>query len=101
MTSILIQQCIFPYKRVHPPLEELAFGLFIAALIASSNTFFKPSWVKAEHSRYFTAPISVALVLALSVVTMVTPLDARLLIILLSFRKSDLVPTKMSGTPGA
>lgn len=27
------------------------------ALIASSNTVFRPRWVKAEHSRYFTASI--------------------------------------------
>lgn len=31
------------------------------ARIASSNTVFKPFCVKAEHSRYFTAPISFAI----------------------------------------
>jgi hypothetical protein len=30
-------------------------------LIASSNTFFKPFCVKAEHSKYFTADISLAI----------------------------------------
>merc|ERR1719273_932015 len=69
--------------------------------MASSNTFFKPSWVKAEHSRYLTAPISPALLLASSVDTILIPFEFKLLIIVLSLRKSDLVPTKMSGTPGA
>ena len=31
------------------------------ARIASSNTVFNPFWVKAEHSKYFTAPTSLAI----------------------------------------
>jgi hypothetical protein len=31
------------------------------ARIASSKTFFNPFWVRAEHSKYFTAPISFAM----------------------------------------
>lgn len=31
------------------------------ARIASSNTVFRPFWVRAEHSRYLTAPISLAM----------------------------------------
>lgn len=29
--------------------------------MASSNTVFKPFWVNAEHSKYFTEPISLAI----------------------------------------
>lgn len=37
----------------------------MAALIASSNTCFSPSCVRAEHSRYLTAPTSFAMLSAL------------------------------------
>lgn len=47
---------VFPQNMVH--LLPLFFtgGGHSTALIASSNTVFRPRWVSAEHSRYFTAP---------------------------------------------
>jgi len=49
------------YSKTH-----LRFGFTCStgqstARIASSNTVFRPFWVNALHSRYFTAPISFAM----------------------------------------
>lgn len=47
---------VCPQNTVH--LLPLFFtgGGHSTALMASSNTVFRPRWVSAEHSRYFTAP---------------------------------------------
>merc|ERR1719204_1359031 len=47
------------YKMLHLLLLPL-LGLVIAARMASSNTCFKPSCVRAEHSKYLVAPTSFA-----------------------------------------
>lgn len=68
--------------------------------LTSSKTFFKPFWVKAEHSTYLTAPSSLANLSPASTVT-------GLCFCLLSFSltawsslKSTWVPTIKHGTPG-
>ncbi len=125
-------------------------GLTLKTVCTSSKTFFKPSWVKAEHSRYLTALIDLAMSCAfckdtiskparwqLQAICIKTqcqgkatstrerrgyrirrqswrglqqkvkwdfcrlPLVASSFIFSVSLRKSDLVPTKMMGTPGA
>jgi len=78
-------------------------GFFLgvsAARIASSNTVLSPSCVRAEHSKYFTAPISFALSSAWSGETMLIPLDPSFCSIPWSSRRSDFVPTKIIGVPG-
>lgn len=49
------------YKITHFRLGLTGITGHNTALIASSNTVFRPFWVKAEHSRYFTALISFAI----------------------------------------
>lgn len=55
--------CFCIYVRLTIYSSEHGFFLTLVgwgqrtALIASSNTVFRPRWVKAEHSRYFTASI--------------------------------------------
>lgn len=44
-------------RRIHPFFFDLGLG-HKCARIASSKTVFKPFCVKAEHSKYLTAPIS-------------------------------------------
>ena len=57
---------IIIYKMLHPPFCFLALtGGAMTALMASSKTFFNPFWVKAEHSRYLTALICLALAIPL------------------------------------
>jgi len=46
-----------PYSTLHFLLLFLTGGGHRTALMASSNTVLRPRWVKAEHSRYFTAPV--------------------------------------------
>lgn len=44
--------------------RRFGFGLITGhntARMASSKTVFKPFWVNAEHSKYFTEPISLAI----------------------------------------
>ena len=70
--------------------------LFNAALIASSNTFFKPSCVNAEHSTYDLAPNSFA---------NPTPSDVcktcpTFCVTSSSFLKSVFVPTNKNGASG-
>lgn len=52
---------LLTYKRTHF-LDFLTTGGIKLARIASSNMFFKPFCDKAEHSRYLTEPISLAIV---------------------------------------
>jgi len=47
-------------RTLHGRGLGFGFGGHKTALIASSNTVFKPFWVKAEHSRYFAAATSLA-----------------------------------------
>lgn len=49
------------YRITHLRLGLTGITGHNTALIASSNTVFKPFCVKAEHSRYFTALISFAM----------------------------------------
>ncbi|CAB4409192.1 unnamed protein product [Rhizophagus irregularis] len=71
-----------------------------AATIASSKTFFKPFCVKAEHSTYLTAPISLASLSPCSAVTgLIFCLD-NFSTTEGSSRKSICVPTIKHGTPG-
>lgn len=46
-----------PQNTVHFLPRFFTGGGHKTARMASSNTVFKPRWVRAEHSRYFTAPI--------------------------------------------
>lgn len=69
--------------------------------MASSKTLFKFRCVKAEHSRYFCALISLATARACSYETGSIFLARRLSAVALSSRKSSLVPTRMMGTLGA
>lgn len=70
-------------------------------LMASSKTLLRFRWVKAEHSRYLTALISLATDRACSYDTGSIFFALRLSAVPLSSRKSNLVPTRMIGTLGA
>lgn len=48
--------CGVPQNTVHFLPLFFTGGGHKTARMASSNTVFKPRWVRAEHSRYFTAP---------------------------------------------
>merc|ERR1719433_744136 len=85
---------------MHPPLFFFV-GLFIAALIASSNTCFKPDCVRAEHSRYFTAPTCLAMSWADETSTIFCSRAESCFFVCSSLRRSALVPTSRMGTPGA
>lgn len=113
--------CILNYSTVH--LDFLGFGACCCGLrtalvlvsslstysvkekgsyrIASSNTLFKFLWVRAEHSKYLCARISLATTLAWSYVTGSILLDLRDSLVGSSSRRSNFVPTRMIGTPGA
>jgi hypothetical protein len=88
------------YNKTHFFFDFGGAGGFNTPLIASSNTFFKPCCVNAEHSKYFTTPISLPIC---------TPCenDIGAILLLLSFcivsrssRKSNFVPTRISGVFG-
>lgn len=72
----------------------------MTARIASSNTFLSPFCVKAEHSMYFTALISLIFWSPCSYVTGCIFFSRSLSMVSLSSRKSSLVATKMMGTFG-
>lgn len=57
LLHIALGLCKAVYSKVHTDLFVVFFG-DKAARIASSKTFFKPSWVRALHSTYVTAFIS-------------------------------------------
>jgi hypothetical protein len=69
--------------------------------MASSNTLFKLRWVKAEHSRYFCALISLLIANASSYCTGCVRIFLMLSFVASSSLRSSLVPTSMMGTPGA
>ena len=71
-----------------------------AAKIASSNTFFNPFCVKAEHSTYFTARNSRANFSPFSNVIGFCRAFASFSIVLASSRKSTCVPTRRNGVLG-
>jgi len=69
--------------------------------IASSNTLFKFRCVRAEHSKYFWALISLATMTACPNSIGAIFFCLRLSFVASSSLKSSLVPTNMIGTPGA
>jgi hypothetical protein len=69
--------------------------------MASSNTLFRFRWVRAEHSRYLWARMSLAITRAWSYETGSMRLARRLSSVAGSSLKSSLVPTRMMGTDGA
>jgi hypothetical protein len=70
-------------------------------LIASSNTLFKFLWVKAEHSKYLWARISLATIKAWSYETGSIRFCLKLSSVAGSSLKSSFVPTRIMGTEGA
>ena len=68
--------------------------------MASSKTVFRPLWVNAEHSRYFTAPTSLAIDKPCGYVMGANLFSFSFSMVSLSSLKSNLVPTKMIGTFG-
>ena len=70
-------------------------------LIASSNTLLRFLCVRAEHSRYLTALISLATCTACSYCMGCILRWRSCSLTSGSSRKSSLVPTRMMGTPGA
>uniref|UniRef100_A0A034W3Y8 Uncharacterized protein n=1 Tax=Bactrocera dorsalis TaxID=27457 RepID=A0A034W3Y8_BACDO len=68
--------------------------------MASSKTVFKPFCVNAEHSRYLTAPISLAIAKPCGYVMGVSFFSFNFSMVALSSRKSSFVPTNMIGTLG-
>lgn len=69
--------------------------------MASSNTLLRLRCVKAEHSRYFCALISLLTWSASSYVTGDVRIFRMLSFVASSSRKSSLVPTRMIGMLGA
>jgi len=78
----------------------LVFLTCSAALVAVSKTSLTPSLDLAEHSRYANALIFSAIVRPSSGLTGSCFIFANSFIVLLSFRKSFLFPTRMMGTFG-
>lgn len=72
-----------------------------AARIASSNTFFNPVWINAEHSKYFAAFISLAICKLCVYEIGAIFFWANFWIVSGSSLRSSLVPIKMMGVPGA
>lgn len=70
-------------------------------LIASSKTLLRLRCVNAEHSRYFTALISLATATACSYWIGAIFFCCKALRVFSSSRRSNFVPTRMMGTPGA
>lgn len=68
--------------------------------LTSSNTFFNPFWVRAEHSTYLTAPSSLASLSPCSIATGLCFCLANLSITCESSLRSTCVPTIRHGTPG-
>lgn len=89
-----------PYKSIHFFLGRSGFFGESTALIASSNTLLRPFWVRAEHSKYSTAFISLAICIPLAVVRGLSFFSFSFSIVSLSSRRSVLVPTRMMGIPG-
>ena len=88
------------YKMAH---LFLFLGLGLGqrtARIASSNTALSPFWVKAEHSRYLTARISLAMARPCGYVMGESFFSFSFSMVSLSSRRSSLVPTKMIGVFG-
>ena len=73
----------------------------IAYLMASSKTLLRLRCVRAEHSMYLTALISLATLIACSYWMGAIFFCLRLSLVPSSSRRSSLVPTRMMGTPGA
>lgn len=69
--------------------------------MASSNTLFKFRCVRAEHSRYLCALISLATCTACSYWMGAIFFCLKLSLVASSSLRSSLVPTRMMGTPGA
>ena len=69
--------------------------------IVSSNRAFNPSEVSAEHSIYLCALSSYAAPWPSAVETGLNLLFLKYLIVAKSSRRSDFVPTRINGTPGA
>lgn len=69
--------------------------------MASSKTLLRFLWVRAEHSRYLCARISLAQMSAWSKETGSIRLERKLSRVPGSSRRSSLVPTRMIGTFGA
>lgn len=90
---------IHPYSRTHFLGFFFTTG-FKTARTASANTSLTPSWCKAEHSRYFTAPICLARDEPCWVVVGARLCSFNFLIVSASFRRSLLVPTSKTGTLG-
>jgi hypothetical protein len=70
-------------------------------LMASSKTLLRLRCVRAEHSMYLTALISLATLIACSYWMGAIFFCLRLSLVPSSSRRSSLVPTRMMGTPGA
>lgn len=90
--------------RVHQRIRQGFFfeggGGHNTARIASSNTIFKFFWVRAEHSRYFTALTSLAIARPWGYVIGANFLSFNFSIVLLSSRRSSFVPTSIIGVLG-
>lgn len=82
------------------PLRGRGAGLSTARM-ASSNTVLRPFCVRAEHSRYLTAEISLAICRPWAYVIGDMRRSRSFSIVSRSSRRSTLVPTRMIGVPGA
>lgn len=87
------------YKTLHFFFFGLAFG-HRTARIASSKTFLRPFCVSAEHSRYLTALISLAIARPWGYVMGANLFSFSFSTVSLSSRRSSLVPTRMIGVLG-
>jgi hypothetical protein len=80
------------HKKLHGFFFCFSLG-FKSAITASSKTSFKPFWVKAEHSQYFSALKSFANLFPCSVVIGFCLLLPNVSNVAKSSRKSTCVPT--------
>jgi len=89
------------YSNWHTPFFFCFFiGGQRTALIASSKTVFSPFCVRAEHSRYLVAWISLHILKPSVYATGASFLSFSFSMVSLSSRKSSFVPTKMIGVLG-
>ena len=96
----LVAFCCIYIKRHLLLLDRFRIGFCgnITHLTDSSNKFLRPRCVSAEHSRYLTALILLAIFMPCSRFTGLWPICASCESVSRSSRRSVLVPTRIMGT---
>ena len=101
VSSVVITVSRQPATSANEALSYEVVGRAVTYRMASSKTLFRLRWVRAEHSRYLCARISLATANACSYETGSIFRARRASVVARSSRRSSLVPTRIMGTLGA